>query len=96
MPRLQHSLSARQRKAPVITDLEMPVIGGRVLAKAVHKLAPELPILMMSGASKVSDEELSDFPNAFLKKPFTASNLLQVVHRLLSPKGSAQPFEQKT
>lgn len=77
--------------ALLITDVDMPRLGGVALAKALLELRPELRVLAMSGHSRNASGD-SDVPSvlavahAFLKKPFENANLLHSVHNLLHPR----------
>jgi two-component system, cell cycle sensor histidine kinase and response regulator CckA len=66
----------------VLTDILMPGMGGRELADRILHLAPETPIVLMSG---YSDEppmvEVNGAQPRFLQKPFSANDLLRTVHQ---------------
>jgi PAS domain S-box-containing protein len=69
----------------VVTDMVMPEVGGRDLAKRVLELKPETPVLFMSGYTEDS-VAASGMPlraSAFLEKPFTASALLLKAREML-------------
>ncbi len=74
----------------VITDVDMPRLGGLKLTQALLKINPGLPLLAMSGLSR-SIDSASDIPaiqavaHAFLRKPFTSGELLSTVYQLLHP-----------
>ncbi len=78
----------------VVTDVDMPRLGGVALAQALAQIDPGIRLLGMSGLSR-SETGVSDIPamqhlaHAFLLKPFKPEELLTTVHRLLQP--SAQP-----
>ncbi len=69
----------------VITDLDMPRLDGRGLARAIRALHPAIKILFISGAG--SDERLrhaADVTTAeFLAKPFRLGTLLEKVRAIL-------------
>jgi CheY-like chemotaxis protein len=74
--------SRRDQIDLLITDLRMPGIDGRLLARCLALDDPELAILFISGAGDPS--ELGEFKNpGFLGKPFSRSTLLMEVNRLL-------------
>lgn len=80
--------------ALVITDVDMPNLGGAILAGTLRRLNPQLRIIAMSGLSSAAGsrediEEIKRIAIAFLPKPFSATDLLAVVHRVLHP--SPQP-----
>ena len=67
----------------VMTDFSMPGMNGRELAVKLKQLAPSQPILMITGYAK----ELTVSPNpvdVILPKPFSLSELRQVLAQLLS------------
>lgn len=72
----------------VVTDVDMPRLGGVALARALLELRPAVRLIAMSGLSR-SETGASDVPaikqlaHAFLLKPFQPEELLGAVHRLL-------------
>lgn len=76
--------------ALVISDIDMPRLGGLALAQSLLQLRPDLPILAISGLSHQGAASL-DLPtmrnlaHGFLVKPFKAEELLAAVHKLLQP-----------
>ncbi len=75
----------------VLTDMVMPNMDGLGLIRSVRKLAPELPILVASGFStEESRGELEELGvNLFLRKPFSARQLVTSVVSLLYGKNAA-------
>lgn len=71
--------------ALVLMDMMMPVMDGKVAAQTLHRINPELGIIMTSGlASNQSEAEaLGDSVKAFLIKPFTSEKLLQTIDQLI-------------
>src|SRR5579859_6751699 len=69
----------------VITDLEMPVMGGNRLAIGIKLLAPSLPILMIT-ASERARRDAQNPVDALLHKPFTVAELHSELGKLLSPR----------
>ena len=69
----------------VITDLTMPQLAGKALAKKMHELRPDLPIILSSGFStSISDEvALSMGFSAYLKKPLVMKELSAAVREVL-------------
>lgn len=71
----------------VLTDLNMPGIPGTVVAEYVAMSRPEVKVVCMSGnpdphesgLRRLLDKRLVDF----LPKPFTPSQVLQMVKRLM-------------
>ena len=68
----------------VLSDVIMPGMGGRDLARALATRRPELPILFMSGYN--DDDELAidgDLDTGVLAKPFTSETLARQVREAL-------------
>ena len=74
----------------LITDLVMPEIGGRQLARQLVALRPALVVLFTSGytAEAMNQQAVLEDGDSFLGKPFTPDGLLRRVHEVLNP-GSA-------
>ena len=72
----------------LLTDLEMPMLGGAALATALRRLNPGLPVIAMSGAGSHSSAGHKEFTTAFLAKPFHAETLCAIVRCTLD---AAQP-----
>jgi PAS domain S-box-containing protein len=68
----------------VVTDVVMPVMGGRDLGRRLGATKPYLPVLYISGfADEALLEAGEDAGRAFLGKPFTKEQLLKKVRALL-------------
>jgi PAS domain S-box-containing protein len=69
----------------VISDVVMPEVGGRELGRRLAELAPDLPVLYMSGytGDVVIQRGLLDPGAPFQQKPFTAEGLARKVRELL-------------
>jgi CheY-like chemotaxis protein len=68
----------------VITDLVMPQMNGQELIRSLRQSHPNLPIVAISGAStKFLDEATELGAVGTLKKPFTESELLAMVDKIL-------------
>jgi len=80
----------------IITDVDMPRLGGLALTRSLLQLFPDIRVLAISGMSARTTSE-SDIPamkelaHAFLSKPFKAEDLLAAVHQMLHPPGKADP-----
>jgi PAS domain S-box-containing protein len=70
----------------LITDLVMPRMSGRELAKRLTQIRPEMRTLLMSGYSdKVAlDQGMLHASAAFMQKPFSPTDLLRKVRELLN------------
>ena len=78
---LELVLRNRERHPAVLLDLTMPRMGGREVLARLRRDAPEIPVILMSGYVAGSEPQASSGPEAdgFLSKPFTASQLIQVL-----------------
>jgi CheY-like chemotaxis protein len=72
----------------VITDMNMPRKSGLQTAAALREIAPNIPIIAMSGYPSQSEEVLrfttEKGANRFLFKPFTPQVLCDAVTELLA------------
>jgi CheY-like chemotaxis protein len=71
----------------VVTDVEMPGMGGRAFGKAIRQERAHVPVLYMSGL--VKDPDLADLNQpeqglAFIAKPFLPKALLEIVSLMLN------------
>ena len=84
---LERAASAVPRVDALVTDVQMPQMGGEALAAALRQADPSLPILFVSGFNGGLAPSL---PGAFLAKPFTPNQLLSALSLLLrSPASTA-------
>ncbi|MFL5518628.1 MAG: response regulator [Gemmatimonadales bacterium] len=69
----------------VVSDVVMPLVGGRELAARLAELDPALPVLYMSGytGEDVVQRGLMDPGAPFAQKPFTPDGLARTVRELL-------------
>ena len=71
----------------LVTDVDMPRLGGPELARRLARARPSLPVLFISGtAAEGLDPSDPDSPlerSDFLAKPFTEQALLQSLDELL-------------
>jgi two-component system, cell cycle sensor histidine kinase and response regulator CckA len=69
----------------LITDVVMPGIGGRELAKKLLELRPDLSVLYLSGYTEdtILHQGALGPGTAFLQKPFTLQNLARKVRDVL-------------
>ncbi len=69
----------------LISDVVLPDETGPELADALRAQKPKLPVLLCSGYSRghITQEEIKRKQYHFLEKPFTITQLLDVVHATL-------------
>jgi two-component system cell cycle sensor histidine kinase/response regulator CckA len=74
----------------LITDVIMPGMGGRELAKKLMAMRPEIGILYLSGYTEdaIVHHGVLDPGTAFLQKPFTLQKLAQKVREVLRSKAT--------
>jgi len=79
-----------QARAPdlIVTDMIMPHIGGRELARRLREDHPHLPVLVVSGYAPDAEwrRPEPDPDCEYLQKPFTRAQLVQRVETLLTQK----------
>ena len=67
----------------LLTDLQMPLLGGPALASALHRLRADLPVIAMSGSADPGSRASTPGFTAYLAKPFQAETLLSIVRTAL-------------
>jgi CheY-like chemotaxis protein len=81
------AIFAQQSKeiAAVLTDSEMPIMSGLMLARILCKMDSETKIILSTARdSDYSEAELSNVGlEAYLNKPYTRETLLRTVDRVL-------------
>ncbi len=76
----------------LLTDLQMPMLGGPALATALRRLRPNLPIVVMSGVeSRNSNAAYKEYTTAYIAKPFQTETLLSIVRETLDAASPAAP-----
>ncbi|MRR38295.1 response regulator, partial [bacterium] len=86
---LEAFAEARRSSAPyelVVTDLGMPGMNGREVAKIVKSLSPDTLLIMLTGWGKMLDDSAEEpiCADAVLSKPPRVQELLDTVARLKS------------
>jgi two-component system cell cycle sensor histidine kinase/response regulator CckA len=77
----------------VVSDVAMPVMGGRELAERLGRTSPGLPVLLMSGYAPdelVRRGMLTSEAVALLQKPFSPETLVERVRELLGATNGAR------
>jgi YesN/AraC family two-component response regulator len=69
----------------LLTDVVMPVLGGRELAQRLAGLRPDLKVLFLSGYTDdaVVRHGVREAETAFLQKPFKPSSLALKLREVL-------------
>ena len=69
----------------VLTDIMMPEMDGPVLARALWAIAPQIPIVGISGVcDSTAKQRLLLLPfSSLVAKPFTIGELLTAVHKAI-------------
>jgi CheY-like chemotaxis protein len=72
----------------LVTDVVMPRLGGRELARRLLAERPELRVIFMSGYSNDAQGlgDLAGSVGEFLQKPFSPSQLVERARALLAPR----------
>jgi two-component system, cell cycle sensor histidine kinase and response regulator CckA len=74
----------------LLTDVVMPEMNGRELARLLQTIKPQLQCLFMSGytASVIADHGILDKGVDFVQKPFTSDDLSAKIRAVLDRTGS--------
>ncbi len=68
----------------VVSDVVMPVMDGPAMAKAIREIAPNLPVLFMSGYAEEQLRGEIDIENMhFIPKPFSVQQISEKVAEVL-------------
>ena len=75
----------------VVSDVEMPTLGGRGMVDELHELSPGLRVLFMSGYTdnEILRRGINTAETDFLRKPFTADGLCEAVRAALDKPATA-------
>ncbi len=65
----------------VVTDLGMPEMSGRELARRLRGDHPTLPIVLLTGHTDAEDQ--SEHADAVVRKPFQIDDLVATIRRVL-------------
>ena len=64
----------------VLTDLDMPAVNGIELCERIHALMPDLPVILSTGSTYISDGEARAHGFfSLLQKPYRLSDLQEVI-----------------
>jgi DNA-binding response OmpR family regulator len=69
----------------ILVDMHMTGLSGMETCRAIRKIRPEIPILLISGIDKesVDGHPIRDLVNGFIPKPFRFDELRKQVRRVL-------------
>ena len=80
----------------VVTDIVMPGLGGRMLAREIRQHDAELPIVFISGHHEETAESLQlGTGAALLQKPFSVNELVDAIGRLVEKETAPAPAERR-
>jgi two-component system cell cycle sensor histidine kinase/response regulator CckA len=75
----------------LLSDVVMPGMSGRQVARAVRALRPDVPVLLVSGFNEEEPGDLGGTGGTgFLGKPFSLGDLAAAVERLLPARAPAE------
>ncbi len=71
----------------IISDIRMPIMNGIQLLKTIRTLAPNLPIVLMTGyhPTQAQERAMPSKPDGFLIKPFPLQRLKELIEAKLQP-----------
>ena len=76
----------------IITDYDMPEMNGLELAREVERIAPHMPIIMVSGRNMAADmARLADNVREVVPKPYNKTTLAAAINRILGTQQMQQP-----
>ncbi|HXE42580.1 MAG TPA: response regulator, partial [Candidatus Baltobacteraceae bacterium] len=84
----REALGRREPFDVVVTDLGMPYVDGREVAKIIKQGSPATPVVLLTGWGEfISDEEtaLSDFDD-ILSKPPRLGEFREMFRRIIKPR----------
>lgn len=70
----------------LLLDNQMPEMSGIEAAEEIRKVAPDIPVLLISGNCQKEDFSGSFRPNSFVQKPFLRAHLLSEIEKHLKVK----------
>jgi len=93
----RHGLERERPFDVVITDLGMPYLDGRQVAKAIKQESPETPVIMLTGwgAFMKEDGNSPEHVDAIMSKPPRSKELREVLSRFKPAKSSQKTESRK-
>src|SRR5689334_3054795 len=79
------ALTAYHHQQPdlIISDYQMPIVGGLNLVRTLREQGATVPILILSSDPGIAEAILTAGANWFLPKPFPVSEFTQILRTLL-------------
>jgi PAS domain S-box-containing protein len=95
----EKALAALEKQRPniVVTDIVMPRMGGVEFTKRLRQQHPTMPVVLISGYSEEVGI-LQHVPHnqiAYLQKPFTSSQLIGILRKLLAAPSAEERVSEK-
>jgi CheY-like chemotaxis protein len=72
----------------VITDKAMPEMNGDQLAKAVKKVSPRMPVILLTGFGEFIDKETLPEVDVLASKPFSIDSLREAIAAAITKKAA--------
>ena len=84
-PKLGLEMFHEERHDLVITDMHMPGMDGLRLTRAIKRISPSTPVIVISGSlvSEARNCDAEEHPDSVLHKPFAFDELSELLIRLL-------------
>jgi signal transduction histidine kinase/ActR/RegA family two-component response regulator len=85
-------LAAGQRFSVAFTDLGMPHVDGRQVARALKAMSPQLPVILLTGWGQrlVSEGDVPEYVDLVLSKPPKLRQLREALARFASGRAHAE------
>lgn len=86
----------QDRPAVLVTDIQMPGIGGMELMRTLRAQDAELPVVLVTGHGDVAlaVDAMRDGAYDFIEKPFSSEHLVATVRRALERRALADELRQ--
>lgn len=80
--------------ALLLSDIDMPLMSGPDLGETLKKSRPDLHVMLMSGNTG-GNLLVLNYGWAFIRKPFVARKLVEMVNSVLHSRNRSQPGGQE-
>jgi PAS domain S-box-containing protein len=89
---IEAAATCKDRIDALVTDVVMPGIQGKEVAKRVRELQPDIGILYMSGYTEglLSAQGILEPGITLIEKPFTEASMLKKLREILHARGTAR------